>query len=94
MFSPNHLLYSSSNIFTPSLLLYPYQNLKENSFGNHLINNIFGEYKRFVLVYVDDILVFSKDIKEHLGHLQTVFRLFVDNGIIISKKKMEFAKII
>ena len=56
------------------------------------MDSIFGEYKRFVLVYVDDILVFSKDIKEHLGHLQTVFRLFVENGIIISKKKKELCK--
>jgi len=53
------------------------------------MNIIFGVYKRFVLVYVDDILVFSKD---HLGHLQTVFHLFVKNGIIVSKKKMELCK--
>ena len=32
------------------------------------MDEIFREYKRFVLVYVDDILVSSKDIKEHLGH--------------------------
>ena len=56
------------------------------------MDSIFGDYKRFVLVYVDDILVFSKDMKEHLGHLQTVFRLFVENGIVISKKKMELCK--
>lgn len=56
------------------------------------MDSIFGDYKRFVLVYVDDILVFSKDIKEHLGHLQTIFRLFVQNGIIVNKKKMELCK--
>ena len=56
------------------------------------MDKIFEEYKRFVLVYVDDILVFRKDMKEHLGHLQTVFRFFVSNGIIISKKKIELCK--
>ncbi|MCF8704118.1 reverse transcriptase family protein, partial [Corynebacterium sp. MC-02] len=56
------------------------------------MDEIFGEYKKFVLVYVDDILVFSRDLQEHLGHLQTVFRLFVNKGIIISKKKMELCK--
>ena len=56
------------------------------------IDIIFGEYKKFVLEYIDDILVFSKDIKEQLGHLQMGFRLFVSNGIIISKKKIELCK--
>lgn len=56
------------------------------------MDEIFREYKRFILVYVDDILVFSKDMQEHLGHLQIIFRLFVNKGIIISKKKMELYK--
>ena len=56
------------------------------------MDNIFGEYKHFILVYVDDILVFSQNIQEHLGHLQIIFRLFVKHGIVISKKKMELCK--
>lgn len=40
------------------------------------MDQIFGGYKNFVLIYVDDILVFSKNIKEHLGHLQTVLLIF------------------
>ena len=56
------------------------------------MDNIFGEYKHFILVYVDDILVFSQNMQEHLGHLQIIFRLFVKHGIIISKKKMELCK--
>ena len=44
------------------------------------------------MVYVDDILVFSNNMREHLWHLQWVFKLFVDNGIIISRKKMELCK--
>ena len=56
------------------------------------MDKIFGEYKKIILVYVDDILVFSKAIKEQLGNLQTDFRLFVSNGIINSKKKIKLYK--
>lgn len=56
------------------------------------MDSIFGSYKNFILVYVDDILVFSNNMREHLGHLQQVFKLFVYNRIIIIRKKMELCK--
>lgn len=31
-------------------------------------------------------------MREHLGHLHTIFKLFIDNGIIIIKKKMKLCK--
>ncbi|KAK6794310.1 hypothetical protein RDI58_007763 [Solanum bulbocastanum] len=56
------------------------------------MNNIFRNYKKKILVYVDDILVISNNTKEHLENLQTVFKLFVDNGIITSKNKIDLCK--
>ncbi|KAL3505234.1 hypothetical protein ACH5RR_035075 [Cinchona calisaya] len=56
------------------------------------MDKIFLEYSQFVLVYIDDILVFSKNEQEHVGHLNTVFRIFYQHGIIISKKKVELFK--
>ena len=56
------------------------------------MDGIFGDYKNFVLVYIDNILVFSNNMREYLGHLQQVFKLFVDNEIIISRKKMKLCK--
>jgi hypothetical protein len=39
-----------------------------------IMNRIFGRYlRKFVLVYFDDILVFSKNQKDHLEHLCKVF---------------------
>jgi hypothetical protein len=48
--------------------------------------------KAFISVYVDDLLVFSKSYKEHISHLETFFRKVEQNGLILSKKKMEICK--
>jgi hypothetical protein len=40
----------------------------------YLMNAIFGKYmRRFILVFMDDILVFSKTLVEHIEHLKIVF---------------------
>lgn len=53
------------------------------------MNSIFKNYKNFIIVFVDDILIFSFNMREYLGHFQKVFKLFVDSEIINSKKKNE-----
>ena len=41
----------------------------------HLINNIFCEFlDDFVVCYLDDILIFSKDEKNHENHVQLVLK--------------------
>ncbi|KAJ9524505.1 hypothetical protein QJQ45_019539, partial [Haematococcus lacustris] len=42
-----------------------------------VMNDIFREHNKFVVVYLDDILVFSKDKTEHAKHLEVVFRLLL-----------------
>jgi len=37
------------------------------------IDDIFRKHSEFVLVNIDDILVFSKNKQDHIGHLQVVF---------------------
>jgi hypothetical protein len=35
----------------------------------------------FVFIYLDDILIFSKDNEEHLPHLDQVFRILSHSGL-------------
>ena len=44
------------------------------------------------LVYLDDIIVFSKTIIEHIKALQTIFSLLAEAGLKLKMKKCEFFK--
>lgn len=57
-----------------------------------LMNKIFGPYLRiFILVFFDDILVFSKDLKEHLEHLEIVLALLREHTLFAKLSKCAFA---
>ena len=54
------------------------------------MEDIFNKHSNFVDVYIDDILVFSKNRKEHRGHLQIIFSEFIKHGLILIKKKYNY----
>ena len=45
--------------------------------------------RSFALVYLDDIIVFSKSYQEHLGHLTQVFQALSDRNFILNPPKCE-----
>ena len=57
------------------------------------MNQTFGDrIGKFVLVYMDDILVYSKSKEEHLQHLEEVFTLLEEHNYYVKKKKCDFLK--
>ena len=50
---------------------------------SHILRGL--EY-RFALVYIDDIIIFSKSIDEHLVHLEEVFRRLRDANVKLNPK--------
>ena len=47
---------------------------------------------RFALIYIDDIIIFSKSVEEHLAHLEEVFRRLREANIKLNPKKCSFGK--
>jgi hypothetical protein len=58
-----------------------------------LMNEVLKEFiGKFVIVYLDDILVFSKTAVEHLKHLATVMNKLQQENLLINMKKSLFMK--
>ncbi|GKF52144.1 putative reverse transcriptase domain-containing protein, partial [Tanacetum coccineum] len=45
---------------------------------------------RFVIVFIDDILIYSKSIKEHEGHLKLILKLLMEEELYTKFSKCEF----
>ena len=58
-----------------------------------LMNEVFHEYlDKFVVVYLDDIVVFSSSLEEHVQHLKLVFQKLKENQLYAKLEKCSFAQ--
>ena len=58
-----------------------------------LMNEVLKEFLgKFVIVYLDDILIFSKTLEENLIHIHTVFDKLRTKKLRINLKKCSFVK--
>ena len=55
----------------------------------HILRSL--EY-RFALIYIDDIIIFSKSVEEHLVHLEEVFTRLREANVKLNPKKCSFVK--
>jgi hypothetical protein len=58
-----------------------------------LMNEVLREFiGKFFIVYLDDILVYSKTVAKHLKHLATVLQRLQQEKLLINMKKSSFMK--
>jgi hypothetical protein len=57
----------------------------------YLMNKVFMEYlDKFVVVFIDDILVYSKNKEEHMDHLHMVLQKLQEHQLYVKLSKCEF----
>ena len=54
-----------------------------------LLNELLKEFlSNFVIVYLDDILIFIKTLEDHMMHIHKVFEKLRDEKLLINLKKV------
>nr|GEU36976.1 ribonuclease H-like domain-containing protein [Tanacetum cinerariifolium] len=72
-------------------LVMPFGLKNAPSIFQRKMDKCFKGTESFIAVYIDDILVFSKNEKEHANHLEKLLKICEDNGLVLSPTKMKIA---
>ena len=82
-------LISSEGLFEPTRM--PHGLCNAPATFQRAMDNLLGDLKMScVLVYLDDITVFSRTFTEHLSHLRAVFERLWDAGLKLKPSKCSF----
>ena len=72
-------------------LRMPYRFCNTLATFQRLMQNCLGELNlTYALIYLDDMIVFSRTEEEHLHHLQVVFARFLEHGLKLKPSKCHF----
>lgn len=56
-----------------------------------LINDILRDFiNHYVFVYLDDILIFSQNLQEHISHIRQVLQWLLENKVFVKDEKCLF----
>ena len=57
----------------------------------HMLNDILREFiDIFIIVYLDDILIYSKSLDSHIEHVRKVLKKLLENRLYVKLEKLTF----
>jgi hypothetical protein len=69
----------------------PFRFINAPAIWQAFINNVLREYLDvFVIIYLDDILIFFKTEEEHKKYIRKIFRRLINENLRIKTEKTEF----
>ncbi|XP_015224357.1 PREDICTED: RNA-directed DNA polymerase homolog [Cyprinodon variegatus] len=72
-------------------LVMPFGLTKAPACFQALVNDVLRDFLNvFVFVYIDDILIYSKDLSEHKKHVRLVLQRLLENKLFVKAEKCEF----
>src|SRR6266498_3697933 len=71
----------------------PFSLCNASAIFQHLINQVLRKYlEKFILVYLDDIIIYSKIFEEYKEHVRLVFKALRATSLMMKPKKCKFAQ--
>ena len=55
----------------------------------NIMNDVIAPIQSFAIVYIDDVLIFSESIQQHIKHLNRFHNIIKENGLVLSEPKMK-----
>src|SRR5947207_2715560 len=79
---------------TFNVILISYK--KSSFYSQQMMNKILQSYRNFAQLYIDDLIIFSKTLKDHKKHFSIIFFLFDRFEISLNRVKtyLEYLSII
>ena len=62
------------------------------AYFQQLISMVLQDCSEFMMAYLDDIIIFSRNEREHLKHIKIIFQKLIDAGLKLKESKCDFFK--
>jgi hypothetical protein len=81
----------STKFGTYEFTVMPFGLMNAPATFQRLMDNVFYDVTwKFVLVYMDDIIIYSKSLEDHCAHLEQVLQLLIKAGLKLNPDKCDF----